>query len=348
MPHAGLTEYEAGQVAEIAAWKSEVPSRITWTLEHVREPLGRMLSKALPCSTLSSLLAKAESLIGPDDGLVEIARQGGTSTVEELRHRPLEECDRLALAVSVRAQRQTMLQGAALGLGGPAIDLLFIAVLMAAAIRAVRRIGHCYGYRLDSELDREYVLGILELSTIDDPAERQRMRERLRRLIHRADTTEPSIGLEGVKKALAKDFALKAVPVVGDVAAFGLDYGFLRRAGVAARRVFQERWLRHHGKIAEISPASSSRRTQTLHVAGEVTGSLAYMGTYAMGFVAALPVAAAWRLASRLPNPATLLAQSTSATPVMAASGGHRHSGVCQEFHGHITVIHPAAPVQAE
>jgi hypothetical protein len=343
-----LTEYEAGQVAEIAAWKSEVPSRITWTLEHVREPLGRILSKALPCSKLSSLFAKAETLIGPDDGLADLARQAGTSAVEELRHRPLEECDRLAMAVSVRAQRQTMLQGAALGLGGPAIDLLFIAVLMAAAVRAVRRIGHCYGYRLDSELDREYVLGILELATIDDPAERQRIRERLRRLIHRADTSEPPIGLEGVKKALAKDFALKSVPVVGDVAAFGLDYSFLRRAGVAARRVFQERWLRHHGKISEISPASSSRRTQTLHVAGEVTGSLAYMGTYAMGFVAALPVAAAWRLASRLHNPAAVVAQPPSPRPVMPAWGDRQHSGLCQEFRGHITVIYAPAPTRVE
>jgi hypothetical protein len=109
VPYAGLTKYEASQVAEIAAWKSEVPSRISWTLEQVREPLGKILCKALPCSTLSSLLAKAEALIASDDSVDEIARQTGAVRIEELLHRSLEDCDRQALAVSLRAQRQTML-----------------------------------------------------------------------------------------------------------------------------------------------------------------------------------------------------------------------------------------------
>jgi hypothetical protein len=340
VPHAGLTDYEAAQVGEISAWKSEIPSRISWTLERVREPLGIILSKAVPGSTLASLIEKAEALLDPATSIREIVGRARVASIEDLRTGSLEICDGLALDVSVRAQREAMLQGAAVGLGGPAGDVFFLAVLMAAAMRAVRRVGHCYGYRLETPIDKQYVLGILELSTVEDPAQRLSLLSRVQRLAQGAEAFEPLIGLDGVKKALAKDFAVKSVPVVGDLAALALDYSFVRRAAVTSRRVFQERWLSTGGKIDEISPASSSKRGQTLQLASEVTGAIAYMGTYAAGFASALPVAATWRLVNGIRITASLMMREVPLRPSSqpeTESVRVRRSG---EFRERVTIIH--------
>ena len=85
----------------------------------------------------------------------------------------MESATRLAATVSAPAERQAMIEGAVAGIGGVVTETLNVPVLLAATLRSIVRIGHCYGYPLDSEIDRVFVLGILELSTADDPARRQ-------------------------------------------------------------------------------------------------------------------------------------------------------------------------------
>ncbi|MBV8555084.1 MAG: EcsC family protein [Planctomycetaceae bacterium] len=298
-----LTEYESRAVRLIAEWKARTPSRVSRALKVVRWPVGKVMGKVVPEPGVHKICDKVEALLERRNGLEEIARKAGVRDVEELAHRSLEECDQLAREVSARAQREAILEGATAGVAGIAGEAMNTPVLIGAAIRAIRRIGHCYGYRLDTELDRQYVLGILELSTVEDPEERKRIRERLYRLMHKMDEGEPPIGFEGIKKELVEDLVFEVVPIVGGLVSVFDDYAYMRRVDFAARRVFQERWLRRRGKVTVIAPAEVSRRARSLWVAWEATNELIYLGSFAVGFVVSVPFAAVGTLATRLPGP---------------------------------------------
>ena len=69
--------------------------------------------------------------------------------------------------------------------------------------------------------------------------------------------------------------------------------------------MFQERWLRRRGKVLVIPPAEAGLRSQSLSVAWEASREVLYLGSFGLGFVATLPVAAAAMVLKRsLPDPA--------------------------------------------
>ena len=295
-----LTEYEERVVREIALWKAETLSRVARAYRVIRKPLDDVTSKVVTGSTVRDWCARVEALVDPQAGRNEIARTAGVSAVEELAHRSLEECDQLAEDVSVHAQRRAIVESTVAGIFGAALN---IPVLLAAAVRAIRRIGHCYGYPLATERDRHYVMGVLELATAEEPELRLSIRARLYFLMH--DPQTAPLELLGVRRDLAEDLVIEVVPFVGKVVSVVLDYAFMRRVDTAARRVFQERWLRRRGKVLVIPPAEARLRSQSLAVAWEASRELLYLGSYGLGFAASLPVAAAAMvLKLSLPEPA--------------------------------------------
>jgi hypothetical protein len=298
-----LTEYEERAVEDVALWKAETPSRVARALEWFRKPFNEVTGRVVNGAKVRSLCAHVESLVDPQAGREEIARTGGVGAVEELANRTLEECDRLAQDVSVHAQRRAIVESSAAGVAGVVGAALYIPVLLGAAMRAIRRIGHCYGYPLATERDRHYVMGVLELATAEEPEVRQDIRSRLYLLMH--DPKVAPLELHGVRRALAEDLAVEALPVLGEVAAVVLDYAFMRRVDIAARRVFQERWLRRRGKVLVIPPAEAGVRSQSLTVACEASREMLYLGCFGLGFLATLPMAAAAVVLKRsLPEPA--------------------------------------------
>jgi hypothetical protein len=218
----------------------------------------------------------------------------------------------LAQDVSVHAQRRAVVEASAAGVAGFVGAAVYVPVLLGAAVRAIRRIGHCYGYPLATERDRHYVMGVLELGTAEEPEVRQEIRARLYFLMH--DPKTAPLELLGVRRALAEDLVVEALPLVGEVAAVVLDYGFMRRVDIAARRVFQERWLRRRGKVLVIPPAETGLRSQRLTVAWEASREVVYVGSFGLGFVATLPVVAA----------AKVLKQSLSEPVIRGATDGAR------------------------
>jgi len=298
-----LTEHEERAVTEIAHWKAETPSRVARAFEMIRKPLNEVTGRVMTGSKVRSLCARVESLVEPQAGRDEIARAAGVGEVEELAHRSLEECDRLAEDVSVHAQRRAILESSAACAAGTVGAVLYIPVLLGAAVRAIRRIGHCYGYPLATERDGHYVMGVLELAMAEEPEARLLIRARLYFLMH--DPKTAPLELHGVRRALAEDLVIEAVPLVGEVAAVMLDYAFMRRVDIAARRVFQERWLRRRGKVLVIPPAEAASRSPSLSVALELSREVLYLGCFGLGFVTTLPVAAAAMVLKRsLPEPA--------------------------------------------
>ena len=301
-----LNEYEASQADEIAAWKSERTSLVMEAFRGLSRPLSRLAARAVPHDAFVKLVAKAEAMSQKFGGAEEIARLAKVHDIAELRNRPLEECDRLVRTISTPAQRKAMIQGAIAGLGGVVTETLNIPVLLAAALRSIYRIGYCYGYRLDTENNRLFVLTILELSTADEPDRRRFLFQHLKSLTQAKTGGEPaakSVTLDGVEEDLIEDLAFGAVPIVGDVTSILMDYDFIRRVDITASRVFQERWLIDHQKVEEIYPAPWSQRRSSLEGGIDLAAQLVYLGSFGIAFGLAFPLVLIVRGAAEFDNP---------------------------------------------
>ena len=90
-----------------------------------------------------------------------------------------------------------------------------------------------------------------------------------------------------------EDLAFGAVPILGDVTSILMNYDFVRRVDITARRVFQERWLKDRGKVDEIFPAPESRRRSSLQGGLGLFAQLCYAGIYGIAFGATFPLALA-------------------------------------------------------
>ena len=300
-----LNEYEARQADEIAEWKSERPSLVMAAFRGMSRPLSRLASKVIPRETIRSILDRAETISQKLDGREEIARKAGVSDVRELGKWTLEESDRLAASISAPAERLALIDGAVAGIGGVVTETLNVPLLLAATLRSIIRIGHCYGYTLDSEIDRLFVLGILELSTADEPERRQELFQQLEQLGPaglKGRSKKKQVDLDGVRTAMLEDLAFGAVPILGDLTSILMDYDFVRRVDITARRVFQERWLKDHGKVEKIYPAPVSRRRSSVDGVADLLAQLTYVGTYGVAFGVTLPLAFVARKAAVFDN----------------------------------------------
>jgi hypothetical protein len=310
-PTAELAPYEAVQVEAISEWKSERPSTLAQAIRGLAWPLAKLVAKTVPRGQVGRVVEAMAERAKEHDHVADILKMAGASSLAELRDRPLETCDALAEKVCVRAEHLALLEGVipAIGniaipvVGGAAMGVVDVPILLEASLRAICRIGHCYGYPLESEADRDFVAGVLDLASADDPQERQAECDAVFRLLE-AGGPSSDVGVEGVEKAVADDLPLEALPYVGDVSSIFLDYAFVRRVDVTGRRVFQERWLRDRGKVESIPPDPISHRRSSLEGVVNVAGELAYTGSYAVGFGVAFPAMFIGAGLARLPGPA--------------------------------------------
>jgi hypothetical protein len=285
-----LTSYEAGIVREIAAWKSRPPNPFFELFDMIAMPVADLMEKVIPDNLVREAIAKSYKMSEVLAGKEDVKRQAGVRELGELLKGPLEECDRLAFQASTGAQAWATVEGAATGAGGVLTTLIDIPLMFVLALRTILKTGHCYGYSLDREDDRHFVLGILiAASSSSLQIKRQRL-EDLRQIetMLLEETQEEILGEEALSFLFQLEL-FEPVPGVGMISGAVLNLFFMRRVDRTARHVFQERWLADNGKVAVIAPATVHDR----HVAGGLSGVLGratYSGLYALSYGAALPV----------------------------------------------------------
>jgi hypothetical protein len=304
-----LNDYEALQIREIAAWKSEQSSFILQSYRGLCRPFSKFLATVVPKGLARKALAEVQAVSETHETAQDILEESRASTIGELRGRSLEECDRIANSVTVRSEHLALLEGvfpAAGGLAIPGVGGLVTAVadvplLLAAALRAVRRVGHCYGFPLDSESDRRFVLAVLDLANEDDPIGTGEARLGLWNPDGPpASTAEGKTPIEDVEQSVTEDILLDSVPFLGDLSNLVLDYAFVRRVDITARRVFQERWLRTNGKVESIPPSPELHRRSSLDGAANVGAELVYLSAYGVSFGATFSATLAGLAASSI------------------------------------------------
>lgn len=300
-----LTEYEAEQVRRIAAWKSEPPNPLTELWSLVTKPAARAVEKIIPDRLVEMTVERLDDAAALLAGQEDIKRRAGVRDIEELRDRPLEECDRMARQVGLAAQALATAEGAATGAGGVWTTLLDIPLLFGLALRTIRKIGHCYGYTLDDRRGRARVLATLVTAlsgSLDVRRERLRRLRELEEMV--VDEAEEETLVQEVVSFVFQLEAFEEVPGIGAISGAVLNVAEMHRVDVTARRIFQECWLRDNGKIDEIEPAEAHPRAVAPGFSGAL-GRLAYSGCYAVGYGITLPVWAAAAVVGPVAGPLT-------------------------------------------
>jgi hypothetical protein len=294
-PSAGLTEYEAEQVREIAAWKSRPPN-----------PFGELFRKmARPGSRLVERVTPDRFVKGAIDRAYDVAHRAADGVAPP--ERSLEACDGEAMRVGSMANKIALAEGAITGAGGPVTTLVDLPLLFTLSLRTIVRIGRCYSFPLDQERDRKFVLGVLIAAASGSLAVRL---DRLGQLRDVEDwflyeTQEEVIASEAASLLFQLEI-FEGVPAVGAISGALLNLAFIKRVEETSRRVFEERWLRDRGKVGVIEPQEIHPRALAHGWAGALT-RVAHAGGYSVGFATALPF---WLVTSLVRPPAFLARQA--------------------------------------
>jgi hypothetical protein len=300
-----MTDYESEQVKQIAIWKSRPPNPFAEMLRRVTIPGAKLAQKVVPDALVRRAIDQgfelAERLVGKED----VLRQADVENPSDLRKKPLEECDRLALQTGIFSQVFATAEGAATGAGGILTTLVDIPLLFVLSLRTIIKIGHCYGYPHNQQKDRHFIIGTL-IAALSGTLETRR--KRLDELHDLEDMliaeTQEELVSEEILSILFQLEIFEGIPGIGAISGAALNLAYMRRVNVTARRAFQERWLRENGKVRSIAAAPAHALDLTPGWAGALRRA-AYSGFYTAGFGVALPACLLASLFERTDNAVT-------------------------------------------
>lgn len=296
-----LTEYEARQVSEIAAWKSAFPNPYGEVFRRVVQPLAWAVEAVVPDRLARTAVNAGYRCAQAAAAKADVRALAGVRELRELREKPLEFCDELARGVGGSAVGMATVEGLATGAGGVWTTLLDVPLLFTLCLRTIIKIGHCYGYPLDRPTDEAWVLGALAVALSCTPERRAGLLDRVHEIEELlVEETEEQVVVEEAAAIVTQIEIFESVPLFGAATGGLLNLSTAHRVDATARRLFQERWLRDNGRVERIQPlARADHPTSQFGWSGAFTR--AAVGTvYAASFCATFPV----QLASQAMAPA--------------------------------------------
>jgi len=223
------------------------PSFLGRGIERLTNPFGKALASVVPNSLV-------------EGGIKGIDGAASKPDLMSFEHdmADIAACQNAAKKVERYARTINAASGAAAGFGGALTASVDIPATIAVALRNIRDTGRAYGYEGDGPREQVFRLQILEISALDDHAERL---DRLAAL--EADITgdgslkpvdtksiEPLVdqAVERVSRAMAfAAFRRRAgmiVPIVGSAVGGIVNSQFQRDVSKAARYAFQARRIK--------------------------------------------------------------------------------------------------------
>jgi len=256
-----MTEYEQVQVKAIAAWKAETPGLAKRMIRTIASPLGNLVNRVMPKAAISAVMDSVNKMAGQlahDDSIFKdpLLKSQGVASLEEIAAQPLEFADALADRIINDASHIAIGMGAATGTGGLMAATAGIPVMVAGALRVIYRVCQAYGYGIDQPRDRVLMLHILALSTATGTDERAQAMENYQRQIETSflHAAVEESAQNALQRALLGAELGNLVPGFSIAFSAYLNRAFVNGAGLAAKRVFQESWLRDRGKVEWITP----------------------------------------------------------------------------------------------
>jgi hypothetical protein len=265
-----LTDYEKHQLFEIEKWMQREPDAISKLADGMLAPFTRLISMVIPQSAIAGALNLGNSAGETLCRLQTIRQFAGIKSFEELRSGNLELCDRLAQGEQNWAMGVAAVEGAATGLAGLPGLAVDIPAIIAQAMRSIHLMGLCYGFELKTPQDRDIAIGILSASGANS------MKEKIAALVY-LRTVQTTLAKESFRamatkatqsafsqqavilgaKAIAKQLGVnlskrklaQSIPVLGAGIGACVNAWYISDVCWAARRTFQERWLREKGVL---------------------------------------------------------------------------------------------------
>ncbi|MDG2992187.1 EcsC family protein [Candidatus Synechococcus calcipolaris G9] len=255
------TDYEQTQTSKIQDWLDHQDVNFTKVISGALAPLETSIESLIPHQPLILLRQACDRLTANwhlNWLLIQPFAPG--KDYSDLRHGSLETCDRLAEKVTFMAEGTAVIDGIidsfAEGLG-PLADTGLGLLL---ALQTIQRIGLCYGFAPDSDINENVNWGILATSLAPTPqARRQAISATLALEQESADhalshlleetttaTVEESVTepmFEQIIMTLSEDFSGAIIPVVGSVLGAIAEEKFIYNVSETAQRMFQVRWL---------------------------------------------------------------------------------------------------------
>jgi hypothetical protein len=289
-----LNDYERRQIERIALWKASHPSPYAELFSKLARPITRLAERVIPDALAMGFIESVYQAAVKSATRTDIELQGGVRRFEDLRNQPLEVCDGLSRRVGTMAQSLATVEGALTGAGGVWTALLDVPLLFGVCLRTILKNGYCYGYALDRPTDKAWVLGALAVAISNTKEKRTRLMARLREIEDLLlEEVQEDIIFEETVSLLTQIEVFEDIPLFGAATGALLNLAVAHRADVTARHLFQERWLRDHGKVREIEPAEGfMRQPNGLGWSGALARA-GYGGIYGVSFAAAVPMALA-------------------------------------------------------
>jgi hypothetical protein len=256
-----MNTYEQKQLKNLRKWQAQKPDWGTRLLAGPTSVAGQAVQRLVPVSAIQAALTGINNVALKLSSEQSLAKAAGVSDIEQLRKKPLEVCDRLAL----REQRRAMAMGGAggavfgvVGFAGLAAD---IPTLLTLVMRTIHRTGLCYG----EAVERELIIGVFALASANSAAEKAAALAALESDMGDMNHAAVRDGLErAAERELAKEaavFSLQTlaqrigvnlgkrklaggVPILGAVVGSAVNAWYVRDIAHIAQHVFQERWLR--------------------------------------------------------------------------------------------------------
>jgi EcsC protein family len=289
---AELTDYEARQVEKIAAWKASFPNPFGELFRHAAQPLADFVERFIPdrIALLSIDAAYNASDLSASENDIKI--QAGVGHISELRHKPLQECDRLSRRAGTFAQGLATIEGALTGAGGIWTTLLDVPLLFTLCLRTIIKTGRCYGYALDKPADKAWILGALAVALSSTREKRTELTARLREIEDLLlEETQEQVLIEETASLLTQIELFEDIPVFGAATGALLNLSVAHRTDVTARHLFQERWLRDNGKLDVIEPAAEDGKFAWRSGWTGALDRAAWTTVYGLSYGAVLPFA---------------------------------------------------------
>ena len=266
----GAENYEQQQQQAIQAWKAKSPSVISRAVGYAFKPVAWAVKKAVPPSALEGALKGADWAARQTLSEDRVFREAGVLSFEEVKILSLEALDALARSFHRYAVGYAVVEGGATGAAGLPGIAVDIPAIVTIALRTVRGIGACYGYRSDTDAEREFVLGILSAAGANSLEEKVSALLFLRELqVTVLRQTFKAMGEKAAGQALSKEATiialrnlarqlgvnltkrkiLQVIPLAGAAIGAAVNASFIDDVAWAARRTYQERWFRDRDQV---------------------------------------------------------------------------------------------------
>jgi hypothetical protein len=260
-----ITPYERAQLAAIQQWQTEAPGAISRSLATLSGPATDLLRSFVPETMLRAALQGAQGAAVQMSNPARVLAATGAADLASLRAGSLKVCDRAAARVRRRSLAIAGAAGAVCGVAGAGGMIADLPALITLTFRMIHQTGLCYGEDCSGHFSRQLPIGIFALASANTAEEKAAALLAIDRHIESAATPDMIDGLErAAQYELAKDAAIASlnnlaknflrrvgwaeaagsIPISGALIGGAVNLWYLHETSVAAKRVFQRRWLR--------------------------------------------------------------------------------------------------------